>query len=236
MKKQLEPILKMAIVPLILAISTLTLFANEAEVNDLINTILQVSPAERTKLESYNKSVAKKPKTSSKKLEPKSKAQSLVPDMGIPESQLLDAAAKFPEDIQGKYIYGTVTFKAVRNITGEPHVQFASKNGRIFILYTRDSSVLNAFSQLSWGTKFTIPKECPLRLLSRDLLPGSYIVRMPYDASNKSYSFDEFNKEHADKLKKIVNETADETNAGFNDLKKAFKDLGDAFSPPHSGE
>lgn len=221
MKKQLEPILKMAIVPLILAISTLTLFANEAEVNDLINTILQVSPAERTKLETYNKSVAKKPKTSSKKLEPKSKAQSLVPDMGIPESQLLDAAAKFPEDIQGKYIYGTVTFKVVRNYEGEPHIQFSSKNRRIFILYTRDPAVLNAFSQLTWGTKFTIPKDCPLRLLSRDLLPGSYVVRLPYDVSNKDYTIGERNREFGDSMKK-----------DFQDLGDSFKELGEIFNSP----
>jgi hypothetical protein len=221
MKKQLEPILKMAIVPLILAISTLTLFANEAEVNDLINTILQVSPAERTKLASYNKSVAKKPKISSKQLEPKSKAQSLVPDMGIPESQLLDAAAKFPEDIQGKYIYGTVTFKALRNYEGEPHIQFSSKNRRIFILYTRDPAVLNAFSQMTWGTKFTIPKECPLRLLSRDLLPGSYVVRLPYDMSNKDYTIGEKNREFGDTMKK-----------DFQDLGNSFKELGEIFNNP----
>ena len=211
----------MAFVPLVLAISAVTLFANEAEVNDLINTILEVSPAERAKLESYNKSVAKKPKKIPKKPEPKSKAQSLVPDMGISESQLLDGAAKFPEDIQGKYIYGTVTFKALRNYEGEPYIQFSSKNRRIFILYTRDPAVLNAFSQLTWGTKFTIPKECPLRLLSRDLLPGSYVVRLPYDMSNKDYTIGEKNREFGDSMKK-----------DFQDLGDSFKELGEIFNNP----
>jgi hypothetical protein len=222
MKKQLEPILKMAIVPIIFVISTLTLFANEPEVNDLINTILQVSPAERAKLESYNKSGAKKPKKSAKKPEPKSKSQSLVPDMGIPESQLLDAAAKFPEDIQGKYIYGTVTFKALRNYEGEPHIQFSSKNRRIFILYTRDPAVLNAFSQMTWGTKFTIPKDCPLRLLARDL-PGMYVVRLPYDMSNKDYTIGELNREFSDTMKK-----------DFQNLGNSFKELGEVLKNPAS--
>jgi hypothetical protein len=221
MNNQLKSTLKMACAPLILGISTLAIFASEAEVNNLINTILQLSPAERAKLESYNKSAAKKPKKSAKKSEATSKTQSIVPDMEIPESQLLDAAAKFPEDIRGKYIYGTVTFKALRNFEGEPHIQFSSKNRRIFILYTRDSAVLNAFSQLTWGTKFTIPKECPLRLLSRDLLPGAYVVRLPYDMSNKDYTIAEKNREFGDTMKK-----------DFQGLGNSFKELGEIFNSP----
>ena len=219
MKKQ--TLLKTAVAVLGFALLANPTQVRADDVDNLINTILEVSPAERTKLESYNKSVAKKTKTSAKKLEPNIKAQSLVPDMGIPESQLLDAAAKFPEDIQGKYIYGTVTFKAVRNYEGEPHIQFSSKNRRIFILYTRDPAVLNAFSQMTWGTKFTIPRECPLRLLSRDLLPGSYVVRLPYDLSNKDYTIGERNREFGDSMKK-----------DFQDLGDSFKELGEIFNSP----
>jgi len=134
----------------------------------------------------------------------------------------LDAAAKFPDDIQGKYIYGTVTFKAVRNYEGEPYIQFSSKNRRIFILYTRDPAVLNAFSQLTWGTKFTIPKECPLRLLARDF-PGSYVVRLPYDLSNKDYTIGERNREFGDSMKK-----------DFQDLGESFKELGEVLKNPAS--
>jgi hypothetical protein len=220
MKKYTSILLKIACIPLILGILTLSLLANEAEVNDLINTILQVSPSERAKLETYNKSTARK---GTKKAAAKSKPQSLVPDMGIPESQLLDAAEKFPKDIQGKYIYGTVTFKALRNYEGEPHIQFSSKNRRIFILYTRDPEVLNAFSQMTWGTKFTIPKECPLRLLARDLLPGSYVVRLPYDMSNKDYTIGELNREFGDSMKK-----------DFQDLGSSFRELGDVLKNPLS--
>jgi hypothetical protein len=220
MKKQ--TLLKTAVAVLGFAILANPTQVRADDVDNLINTILEVSPAERTKLESYNKSVAKKPKTSAKKLEPNSKAQSLVPDMGISESQLLDAAAKFPDDIQGKYIYGTVTFKAVRNYEGEPYIQFSSKNRRIFILYTRDPAVLNAFSQLTWGTKFTIPKECPLRLLARDF-PGSYVVRLPYDLSNKDYTIGERNREFGDSMKK-----------DFQDLGESFKELGEVLKNPAS--
>lgn len=218
MKKQ--NLLKTAVAVLGFAILANATQVRADDVDNLINTILEVSPAERTKLESYNKSVAKKTKTSAKKLEPNIKAQSLVPNMGIPESQLLDAAAKFPDDIQGKYIYGTVTFKAVRNYEGEPHIQFSSKNRRIFILYTRDPAVLNAFSQMTWGTKFTIPKECPLRLLARDF-PGSYVVRLPYDLSNKDYTIGERNREFGDSMKK-----------DFQDLGDSFKELGEIFNSP----
>ena len=73
------------------------------EVNDLIETILQASPSEREKLETYNKSIAKKQKKSAKKSEATSNVSAIAPDMGIPESQLLDASAKFPNDIQGNY-------------------------------------------------------------------------------------------------------------------------------------
>jgi hypothetical protein len=142
--------------------------------------------------------------------------------MGIPESELLDASAKFPKDIQGKYIYGTVTFKAVRQYESEPHIQFSSKNGRIFLLYTTDREVLNTFSQMTWGTKFTIPKECPLRLLARDL-PGMYVVRLPYDMSNKAYTIGELNREFSDTV-----------NKDFQNLGNSFKELGEVLKNPIS--
>ena len=233
MKKQLKKILKITCIPWILGISNLSLHANEAEVNNLIETIIQASPSEREKLESYKKSIAKKPKKSAKKSEAPSKVAAIAPDMGIPESQLLDASAKFPNNIQGNFIYGTVTFKAVRQLGEEPYIQFGSKNGRIYILYTRDQALLNAFRQITWGTKFTIPKNFPLRLVAR-LFPGSYVVRLPYDLSNKSYNLEELTKDHATKIKNIFDETVGETKSNFGDLQNAAKDLGGAFINPSS--
>jgi hypothetical protein len=233
MKKQLKKILKITCIPWILGISNLSLHANEAEVNNLIETIIQASPSEREKLESYKKSIAKKPKKNTKKSEATSKISAIASDMRIPESQLLDASAKFPNNIQGNYIYGAVTFKAVRQLGEEPYIQFGSKNGRIYILYTRDQALLSAFSQITWGTKFTIPKDFPLRLVAR-LFPGSYVVRLPYDLSNKSYNLDELTKEHATKIKNIFDETASETKSNFGDLQNAIKDLGGAFINPSS--
>ena len=194
------------------------------DVNNLIETILESSPAERAKVENYNNSTkSKKSKTVANATKKASvQKDSLVPSMGIPESELLDASAKFPKDIQGKYIYGTVTFKAVRQYESEPHIQFSSKNGRIFLLYTTDREVLNTFSQMTWGTKFTIPKECPLRLLARDL-PGMYVVRLPYDMSNKDYTIGELNREFGDSMKK-----------DFQDLGSSFKELGEVLKNPIS--
>lgn len=205
------------------------------EVNDLIETILQASPSEREKLETYNKSIAKKQKKSAKKSEATSNVSAIAPDMGIPESQLLDASAKFPNDIQGNYIYGTVTFKAVRQLGEEPYIQFGSKNGRIYILYTRDQALLSAFSYITWGTKFTIPKNFPLRLVARSF-PGSYVVRLPYDLSNKSYNLEELTKDHATKVKNIFDETVGETKSNLGDLQNAFKDLGGVHKNPSSEE
>lgn len=222
MKKELKKILEMLCLPLALGTTTLSLNANEAEVNNLIKTILQASPSEREKLESYKTSVAQKAKKAAKKPEAGSQGKSTVPEMGIPASQLLDATAKFPKDIQGKYIYGTVTFKALRQYESEPHIQFSSKNGRIFLLYTSDQGVLNAFSQMTWGTKFTIPKECPLRLLARDF-PGMYVVRLPYDTSNKDYTIGELNREFGDTMKK-----------DFQNLGNSFKELGEVLKNPAS--
>ena len=194
------------------------------DVNNLIETILESSPAERAKVENYsNRTKTKNRAVTNATKKAAAQKDSLVPSMGIPESELLDASDKFPEDIKGKYIYGTVTFKAVRNYEGEPHIQFSSKNRRIFILYTRDPAVLNAFSRFTWGTKFTIPKECPLRLLSRDLLPGSYVVRLPYDISKKDYTIGEKNREIGDSMKK-----------DFQDLGDSFKELGEVFKNPAS--
>jgi hypothetical protein len=194
------------------------------DVNNLIETILESSPAERAKVENYSNSTkSKKSKTVTNATKNAAvQKDNLVPSMGIPESELLDAAAKFPDDIKGKYIYGTVTFKAVRQYESEPHIQFSSKNRRIFILYTRDREVLNTFSQMTWGTKFTIPKECPLRLLARDL-PGMYVVRLPYDMSNKDYTIGELNREFGDSMKK-----------DFQDLGSSFKELGEALKNPIS--
>lgn len=194
------------------------------DVNNLIETILESSPAERAKVENYNNSTKSKKSKTVANATKKAAAQkdSLVPSMGIPESELLDASAKFPKDIRGKYIYGTVTFKALRQYESEPHIQFSSKNGRIFLLYTSDQEVLNAFSQMTWGTKFEIPKDCPLRLLARDL-PGMYVVRLPYDMSNKDYTIGELNREFGDSMKK-----------DFQNLGTSFRELGEVLKNPIS--
>ena len=145
------------------------------EVNDLIQTILEVSPQERAKTTKY-KTV--KPKVNNSK-------KSIVPDLRIPDNQVLDASIKFPNEFAGKYVYGPVSFRGIMEMEGEQGIMFNGKNNRMFTLYTRDPNIIAYFSKLKWKTPFTIPRECPLRILSKEFF--TYIVRMPYDKSNEAY-------------------------------------------------
>lgn len=146
------------------------------EVDDLIQTILEASPVQRSKAAKYP--VAKKRNTSTGK-------KSLVPDLKIPDSQVLDASTKFPNDFVGKYVYGPVIFKGTVDMEGERAIMFDGKNRRMFTLYTQDPKVIAYFDNLKWKTPFVIPRECPLRILNKELF--TYAVRMPYDQSNEAY-------------------------------------------------
>jgi hypothetical protein len=101
------------------------------DVNNLIEFVLDSSPQEQSKLAEYNKSSPKKANKSAQKTSAKGNAKPAAPTLETPENLLFDAAAKLPNDIKGNYIYGTVTFKAVRQLGEEPYIQFGSKNGRI---------------------------------------------------------------------------------------------------------
>jgi len=151
------------------------------EVDDLIQRILEVSPTQRAAVKKHKPPQAKKAQT------PKSpvKKKTIVPDLGIPESQLLDAAAKFPKDFRGKYIYGRVVFRGVSTeYAGERAIFLFAKNGRSFDLYTKDEALIAFFSSLPWKTEFDIPRECPLRIVDKGWF--TYVVRMPYDTSNST--------------------------------------------------
>ena len=111
------------------------------EVNDLIETILEASPQERAKVAKYQAASTKK-KAPPKKKTTTAESKPLVPDLGIPDDQVFDAAAKFPKDIVGKYIYGPVTLKSIFNQNGEAEIHITAKNMRSFLLYTRDPDVV----------------------------------------------------------------------------------------------
>jgi hypothetical protein len=158
------------------------------EVNDLIESILESSPTERAKVKSYEASKPKK-KATAKKATPSGGSQSRGPDMGIPDELILDPSAKFPKDIVGKYIAGPVTLRSIFNQNGEAEIHLSAKNMRSFMLYTRDPDVVAAFDG-GWGAKYTIPLECPLRIVGIKM-PGQYSVRLPYDPDTTAYTIQE---------------------------------------------
>lgn len=168
------------------------------EVNDLIETILEASPKQRAAVSSYKKV---KPKSASSK--PRKAA---VPNMGIPESKLLEVGSKFPKNAEGFYVYGPVTLKTMRlEETGEPCLPLWSRNGRRFLLYTRDPQVLAAFSG-GWGSRYVIPRECPLKIVAKDVLPGTYAVRLPFDRDTRNYTLKETMQDSTQEIKNIFDQ------------------------------
>jgi len=206
----------------LIAVATLA-FANiptihADEVNDLIETILEASPQERAKVAQYQSASTKK-KAPAKKQTPAAQAKPLVPDLGIPDDQVFDAAAKFPKDIVGKYIYGPVTLKSIFNQNGEAEISLTAKNMRSFQLYTRDPDVVAAFSG-GWGAKYTIPRSCPLRIVGIKM-PGMYSVRLPYDPDTTNYTI----QEHFQKGTQGILQDFQER------VKRANKNLQDSLQP-----
>jgi hypothetical protein len=168
------------------------------DVNDLIETILEASPQQRAKVASYKKV---QPKSSSSR--PRKAA---VPNMGIPANKLLEVGSKFPKNPEGFYIYGPVTLKTIsREETGEPCLPLWSRNARRFLLYTRDPQVLAAFSG-GWGSRYMIPKECPLKIVAKDVFPGTYAVRLPFDRDTKNYTLKETVQDSTKEIKGIFDQ------------------------------
>lgn len=157
------------------------------ETADLMQTILQASPTERAKAQKMASSSSRK--SSGTKKATASGGSSLVPNLGIPESQLLEVNSKFPKDFVGKYVYGPVSFKSISQEGNDVCIGFTAKGCRMFNLYTKDPQVIQAFSQCGWGAKFTIPKECPLRILTKELL--QYVVRLPFDQDTTTHTIGE---------------------------------------------
>jgi hypothetical protein len=156
------------------------------ETADLMQTILQASPTERAKAQKVTSS---SPRKSAGAKKATSGNSSLVPNMGIPESQLLEVNSKFPKDFVGKYVYGPVSFKSISQEGNDICITFTAKGYRGFNLYTQDPAVIKTFSQCGWGTKFTIPKECPLRILTKELF--QYVVRLPFDQDTTTHTLGE---------------------------------------------
>jgi hypothetical protein len=167
-----------------IAISISTPSACADEVNDLIETILDASPAARAGAESYASESAKHAppqKTQTKKQHKVAVAKPKIPLLQIPEEDLLEVSSKFPKDFIGKYIYGPVTLHDFQFYEDDDSalIGFTAKNWRGFYLETRDPLIIEKFSRLSRGIQFTIPRDFPLRIVGK---PGlSYILNMPFE-------------------------------------------------------
>lgn len=168
------------------------------DVNDLISTILDVSPAARSKASKFTAKSRSKPSR-------RTARGSAVPNIGIPESQLLEASSKFPKDFVGKYIYGRVSFKSLDFEGNDACIMFTSKGYRGFRFYTKDPNIIRAFSQFTWGTKFFIPKDCPLKILTKDLT--FYVVRLPWDPDKTEHSFRELFRDFGNEMRQITEDT-----------------------------
>jgi len=187
------------------------------DVNDLIGTILESSPKERAKVASYQSANTKK-KAPAKKQATAAQSKPVVPDLGIPDDQVFDAAAKFPKDIVGKYIYGPVTLKGIYGQNGEAEIHITSKNMRSFLLYTSDPDVVAAFDG-GWGAKYMIPRSCPLRIVGIKG-PGMYPVRMAYDSDSTGYTIQE---ELQQKTQGILNRFQDRMKNATGNLQDALE-------------
>jgi hypothetical protein len=187
------------------------------EVNDLIETILEASPQERAKVAKYQAASTKK-KAPPKKKTTTAESMPLVPDLGIPDDQVFDAAAKFPKDIVGKYIYGPVTLKSIFGQNGEAEIGLTAKNMRMFALYTTDPDVVAAFNG-GWGAKYMIPRSCPLRIVGIKG-PGMYSVRMAYDPDTTGYTIQE---ELQQKTQGILNRFQDRMKNATGNLQDALE-------------
>lgn len=189
---------------------THTLRADETA--DLMQTILQVSPTERAKAQ---KMASSSPRKSSGSKKATVSNSSMVPNLGIPESQLLEVNSKFPKDFVGKYVYGPVSFKSISQEGNDVRIGFTAKGYRGFSFYTKDPAVIQAFSQCGWGAKFVIPKECPLRILTKDLT--YYVVRLPFDQDTTTHSLGEIFQQGGRDMNNIFQDTV---NRVQNDLQR----------------
>jgi len=194
MKKQ--TLLKIAIALLGFAIIANPNHVRADDVDNLIETILDASPTQKKQAAKYKRS----------------KSSPKVPDMGIPKDQIFDVSAKFPKDIVGKYVDGYLTQKSMEaKPSGEMGIHFVSKNGRHYWLYTREPGIIAAFQRAGWGAKFTINKDCPLKIVGKDIIPGTYVIRLPFDKSSRNYTAQE------------------ELKSSTGELEDALKNFGDLF-------
>jgi hypothetical protein len=144
-------------------------------VNNLISTVLASSASERAKLAKFKSENPNKVKLSNNKT-------SIVPNIQIPDTDVLEVSSKFPKDYLGKYVYGTVYFGNNMTFPGEDvtSISFYAKNLRGFLLETKDEKVIQKLLTYQHGDKFLIPRECPLKIHEKAGI--NYFVRLPFES------------------------------------------------------
>lgn len=154
------------------------------EMNDLMSTVMQASPEVKAKAHAYDRSAKKS--SSSVKSSSAGKNSAGVPNMQIPDSEVLEASSKFPKDYIGKYVYGTVYFGNNMTFPGEDvtSISFYAKNLRGFLLETKDEKVIQKLLTYQHGDKFFIPRECPLKIHEKAGI--NYFVRLPFESPSSN--------------------------------------------------
>ena len=193
------PTFRLAITVYLLFQSVPLWTAHGEEVNDLIEAILESSPAARAKPESYAATTSKEKnlKKSSQVSTQKSNTQkplrteatepkSLIPVLKIPSQDLLAVDAKFPKNYVGKFVYGQVKLtyiQPVQYVDFDPYLTFEASNLRGFLLDFHDPDMVRRLSKYRRGDVFVIPIEHPLRIVGRSWLFGPYLLKLPSESS-----------------------------------------------------
>ena len=158
-------------------VATLPLL-NADEMNDLITTVMQASPEVRTKAQSSHSSSRKSSPVSASSVGKKTTSEI---NMQIPDSESLEVSSRFPRNYIGKYVYGPVTAGCGGDIFGgnPALIGFWAKNMRCFYLETMDQGIIQKLNKYPYGTKFIIPRECPLKIVQK--CGFNYILHLPFE-------------------------------------------------------
>lgn len=150
------------------------------DVDNLVEVILKTSPTERKKAESYLES--KHPVKNKRESKPAkdSPPSSVVPSLEIPENEIYDVSAKFPKDIIGKYISGSVKVNYVSPLESDFYMTFSASNNRGFFFETKNPEAIKELQKYKSGDTLMIPKNCPLKIYHKTFT-AAYWVKLPFD-------------------------------------------------------
>ena len=150
------------------------------DVDNLVEVILKTSPTERKKAESYLQS--KHPVKNKRESKPAkdSSPSSVVPSLEIPENEIYDVSAKFPKDIIGKYVSGSVKINYVSPLESDFYMTFSASNNRGFFFETKNPEAIKELQKYKPGDTLMIPKNCPLKIYHKTFT-AAYWVKLPFD-------------------------------------------------------